>query len=123
MPENTLDISWNTIVKVLAAVLFFYLIYLSREIALWFFFALAISVLFEPAINFLRKLHIPKIFAIVIVYLSVFGVVGLLIYISVPIFVSELRQFSQRLPEYFEQINPILRQLGADTAQDFDNFY
>lgn len=122
MAENNLDISWKTIVKVLTAVLFFYLVYLSREIALWFFFALAISVLFEPAINFLRKIHIPKIFAIIIVYLSVFGVIGLLIYVSAPIFVSEVRQFSQRLPEYFEQVSPILRQLGADTAQDFDNF-
>lgn len=121
MNEKTLDISWGTIIKVFAAVLLFYVIYLSREIALWFFFALAISVLFEPGIAFLRKIRVPKILAIIIIYFSIFGIVGLLIYVSAPIFISEIRQFSQHLPEYFEQINPILKQLGADTASDFND--
>ena len=122
MPEKTLDISWGAIVKVFMAIFIFYVIYLAKEIALWFFFALAISILFDPAINFLRKIRIPKILAILIVYLSIFGVLGILIYIAIPIFVSEIRQFSQYLPDYFEQISPVLRQLGADTAQGFDDF-
>jgi len=122
MSEHTLGISWGAIVKVFIAILIFYVIYLAREIAIWFFFALAISILFDPGINFLRKLHIPKILAILIVYLSIFGILGTLIYIAVPIFISEVRQFSQYLPEYFEQISPILKQLGADMAHDFDGF-
>jgi len=122
MPEKTLDISWGAIIKVFMAIFIFYVIYLAKEIALWFLFALAISILFDPAINFLRKIRIPKILAILIVYLSIFGVLGILIYIAVPIFISEIRQFSQYLPDYFEQISPVLRQLGADTAQGFDNF-
>ncbi|MCX6721200.1 MAG: AI-2E family transporter [Candidatus Staskawiczbacteria bacterium] len=120
--ENTLDISWEAIIKVFIAIFIFYIIYLVREIALWFLFALAISVLLDPAINALRKIKIPKIISVVIVYLSIFGIVGLLIYLSAPIFISELKQFSQNLPGYFEQINPVLRQFGIQTAQDFDEF-
>jgi len=120
--ENILDISWETIIKIFIAIFIFYIIYLAREVALWFLFALAISVLLDPAINFLKKIHIPRIFAILIVYLSIFGILGLLIYITAPIFISEMRQFLQYLPEYFEQISPVLRQFGIDTVQNFDDF-
>jgi predicted PurR-regulated permease PerM len=120
--ENTLDISWEMITKIFLALFIFYLIYLVKEIALWFLFGVAISVLLDPAINFLRRLKIPKIISILIIYLSIFGIVGLTIYLSAPIFISELKQFSQNLPGYFEQINPVLKQFGITTAQDFDDF-
>ncbi|MDP3882797.1 MAG: AI-2E family transporter [Candidatus Staskawiczbacteria bacterium] len=119
--EQVLDISWKTIIKVFVAGFIFYVLYLARDIALWFFFALIISVLLEPAINFLRWLRIPKIAAIILVYLSIFGFVGLLIYITAPIFVFEIKQFSQYIPEYFEKVNPLLRQFGVDVAQSFDS--
>lgn len=104
------------------AIFIFYIIYLARDIALWFFFGLAISVLLEPGINFLRKLKIPKVIAVLLIYLSIFGVLGLLIYLTAPIFIYELKQFSQFLPDYFEKISPVLRQLGIDVAQSFSEF-
>jgi len=120
--EQILDISWETIIKIFIAIFIFYLIYLAKEIALWFFFALAISVLLEPAINFFRKIYIPKMIAIFIVYLSIFGILGVLIYLTAPIFIFELKQLSQNLPSYFEQINPALKQFGFDISQSFDDF-
>jgi len=119
--NQTLDVSWETIAKVFAAIFIFYIIYLARDIALWFFFGLAISILLEPAINFLRKIYLPKIVAIFLVYFSIFGVLGVLIYFTAPIFISELKQFSSFLPDYFEKISPVLRQLGIDTAQSFND--
>lgn len=122
MSENykILDISWGTVFKIFFGVLLFGFIYLSKEIALWLFFALAVSVLMEPAIQFLRKFWIPKMAAVLLVYLSIFGILGLMIYISAPIFVSEMKVFLQFLPEYFEDISPLLTQLGIDTAQSLD---
>ncbi|MGD0576556.1 MAG: AI-2E family transporter [Candidatus Staskawiczbacteria bacterium] len=119
---NTLDISWGTIVKIFVAIFIFYIIYLAREIALWFLFALAISILLDPAINALKKIKIPRIVAILIIYLGIFGILGLLIYISAPLFISELKQFSQYLPNYFTQISPVLNQFGITTAQNFNDF-
>jgi len=117
--EQTLDISWKTIAKVFIAIFTFYLIYLARDIALWFFFGLAISILLEPAINFLRKLWIPKMVAIVLVYVSILGLLGIMIYLMAPIFIVELKQFSNYIPDFFNKINPILDQLGIDFAQSF----
>lgn len=120
--EQTLDISWEAVIKVFIAIFIFYIIYLARDIALWFFFGLAVSVLLEPGINFLRKLKIPKIIAVLLIYLSIFGVLGLLIYLTAPIFIYELKQFSQYIPDYFEKISPVLKQAGIDVVQSFDDF-
>ena len=120
--EQTLDISWGAILKVFVAIFVFYIIYLARNITLWFLFALAISILLDPAINVFRKIKIPRIIAILIVYLAIFGILGVLIYISAPLFISEVRQFAQYLPNYFNQISPFLSQFGINTAQSFNDF-
>jgi len=120
--EQVLDISWETIIKIFIAVFVLYIIYLAREIALWFFFGLSISILLEPAINFFRKIYIPKLIAIFIVYLSIFGILGVLIYLTAPLFIFEIKQLSQFLPSYLEKINPALDQIGLDMSQNFDDF-
>lgn len=119
--EQVLDISWGAIGKIFLAGIVIYIIYLSKQIALWFFFGLAISVLLEPAINFLRKLWLPKILAIAVIYFFIFGLLGMLLYIAAPIFVSEIKQFSQYLPDYISQINPILEKMGIDAVESFND--
>jgi predicted PurR-regulated permease PerM len=119
--ENTLDISWQTIIKVFLAGFVLYVLYLARDIVVWFFFALIISLLVEPAIVFLRKIKIPKIISVILIYLSVFGALGLVVYLASPIFVFELKQFSQNIPEYFEKISPFLNSLGVETSQSFSD--
>ena len=119
--EQKLDISWEAIGKLFVVVFLFYIIYLAREIALWFLFGLALSVLLDPAILFLRKLKIPKIIAIIMTYFSIFGLLGLIIYITAPIFMYELRQFSQYLPGYINDINPILDKMGINAIQSYND--
>jgi len=120
--EKILDISWRTIIKLSIAGLSIYLLYLIRDILIWFMFALIISILFEPAIEFLIKKRIPRVFSVIIVYLGVFGILGLLIYATVPIFISEIQQFSQFFGEYFEKISPPLRSLGLQTFENLESF-
>jgi len=117
--RQTLDISWKTIIKIFVAIFILYFIYLGRNIALWFFFGLAISILLEPAINFMRKLRVPKMLSIVFVYVSILGVLGILIYLSAPIFLIELKEFSKHLPNYLIKINPLLDQFNIDISNGF----
>jgi len=117
--EQTLSISWEAIFKVFVAIVLVYFIYLARDIALWFFFGLAISILLEPAIRILKKIWIPKILAITLIYFSIFGLIGLLVYLTAPVFVGELKEFSSYLPAYFNQISPVLERAGIDVAQSF----
>ncbi len=120
--EKILDISWGTILKISVAILSFYVLYQIRDILVWFIFALIISLLFNPVINFLRKLKIPRVLAVIFVYVGVFGFLILLIYLIVPIFVSEIQQFSKILPQYFEKISPPLKGMGIQAFENIETF-
>lgn len=119
--SRTLDISWETILKIAIAGLAFYVLFLVRDVVIWFSFALIISILFEPAINFLRMLRIPKVLAVVFIYVSFFGILGLIIYLTAPLFITEIRQFSQLVPQYFEKISPIFKELKIESLQNLES--
>ena len=120
--EKLLDISWGTIVKIGTAILIFYLLYVIRDILVWIIFALIISFLFNPAINFLNRRHIPRLISVIFVYVAIFGFFILIIYLIAPLFISEIQQFSQFLPQYFEKIAPALRGLGIEAFKSFEIF-
>ncbi len=120
--EKILDISWNTLIKIVVVGLVMYVLYLIRNILVWFVFALIISILFNPLIDILQKKRIPRILAAVLVYLLLFIILGLIIYLITPLFISEVKQFSQFLGQYFEKISPPLRGLGIIAFQNLETF-
>ena len=120
--NRVLDISWGTILKLAVAFLVLYLLYLIKDILVWIVFGLILSVLFNPAVDFLQKKHLPRVLATILVYVFVFGILGFLIYSPAPLFVSEIQQFSKMFPEYFEKISPPLKGLGIKAFENFENF-
>ena len=119
--NKVLDLSWGTILKIALSALIFYLLFLIKDILILVIFALIISVLFNPAINFLRR-FLPRVVAAVLVYITIFGIIGLSLYLVGPIFISEVQQFSQFFPEYFEKISPPLKGLGLETFENLESF-
>lgn len=117
-----LDIPLKTIFKVFITGFVFYILFLAREVLIWTFFALIISLLLDPAINFLRWMRFPKMVAVILVYLSIFGLLGFVIYLVAPVFALEIQQLLMQVPNYFERINPVLKELGVNVARDFDSF-
>lgn len=120
--EKTLDISWGAILKIAIAFLCFYILYLIKDILIWTIFALIISVLFSPAIDFLQRRRIPRPLATTLIYTAIFGVFGFLIYLIAPAFVSEIQKFTQLFPQYFEKLAPPLKGLGVEAFESFEDF-
>lgn len=120
--EKVLDISWGTILKLSVTLSLFYILYLIREILIWTIFALIISVLFDPAIDFLQRRRFPRVLATILIYVAFFGVVGLFIYLIAPPFISEIRHFTQFFPQHFEKLAPPLRELGFEAFEDLETF-
>ncbi|MBI2626002.1 MAG: AI-2E family transporter [Candidatus Nealsonbacteria bacterium] len=119
--SKILDISWETILKIAISGVIFYILYITRDILVWIIFALIISILFNPAIDFLKR-FIPRGLAAIFVYVAIFGVVGISIYLIAPIFVDEINKFSQSFPTYFEKVSPILTGLGIEAFESFEKF-
>ncbi len=122
MENKKLDIAWEAILKVVLAVVAVYILFVIKDILIWFVFAVVLSILFNPSIAFLQKRKVPRILGGIFVYTGFFGLISLLIYMVVPMFVSEVQQFIQSFPYYFEKISPSLRGLGFDAFENFGNF-
>ena len=120
--SRVLDISWGTIIKIVFSLTILYLLFLVRDILIWFIFALVISILFNPAINFLTKARIPRVLASILIYLGIFAFLGSFIFILSPLLFSELQQFSVNLPTYFEQATPYFSGLKIEALKDFQTF-
>lgn len=122
MKQEVLDISWGTILKIALAVVFFYLFYQISEIVVLFVFALIISILFSPAIDFFKKWGIPRSIAVLLVYFLVFGLLGLTIYLAIPAFSTEMQAFSKTIPKYFDRLSPFLQGIGVQTFESVEGF-
>jgi len=120
--EKVLDISWGTILKISITFLVFYTLYSIRDILVSIIFALVISILFNPVINFLESKRIPRVVGTIFIYVSIFAFLSLLLYWTVPIFVFEIQQFAQLFPQYFGKLSLPLRGLGLEAFENFETF-
>ena len=110
--EKILDISWKTILKIGLAILSIYIIYSVKDILVWLIFAVIISLLFNPAIDFLQRRRIPRVLATLAVYFVIFGFFSVLIISIIPIFSAEIKQFANSFSDYYQKVSPFLQQLG-----------
>ncbi len=122
MEEKILDISWKTILKIAIAILAFYIIYLTKDILVLFLFALIISILFNPVIDFFQRKMVPRVLSVTFIYFSIFSALSFLIYFTAPMFISEIGKFSDIFPEYFERISPVLQGLGIQAFDNLESF-
>jgi len=120
--EKVLDISWGTIFKIGIGILIFYLLYLIRDVLILFVFGLIVSILFNPTIKSLNRRGIPRSLAIILAYAGFFGLLSLVIYFSINIFSSELKNFVPLFSQYFEKISPPLQGLGLQAFASIDSF-
>ena len=120
--ESILNISWGSIFKVCIAVMSLYILYLIRDVVVWFIFALIISTLFNFLIDSFEKKRIPRIVTATFLYFSIFVLLSFFIYKTAPMFLSEVKEFSQNVPGYFQQVSPILEKFGIQITQDTESF-
>lgn len=120
--EKVLDISWATILKITATVLCFYVLYLARDLLLLFLFALVISILLDPVIDFLQKKRIPRNIAVFFIYFILFGLIAFFASAVVKFFILEIQDFLLFFPQYFEKVAPPLNSLGMGAFRDMQAF-
>jgi len=120
--EKILDISWSTIAMISIAIALFYVLFSVKDILIWFIFALTISMLANPAISFLQKRRLPRGLAVIFIYVGAFGILSILIFLMIPIFIAEIQTFLANFPDYFEKISPPLRGLGIQAFSNIESF-
>lgn len=109
-----LDLSWRTIVRVIFAIGLVFLMFVLRDILISLIFAFVLAILLKSAIVFFYRLGFPYGLAAVTTYVLIFGLLGLILYLSIPLVFIEVRNMAVQLPGYLEEAAPFLASLGLE---------
>lgn len=104
MQDQKIHIAASTIVKTVLILLGFYLLYVLRDIALLIITSVVIAAAVEPATRWFTNHKIPRVPAVIVVYLVGLSALGGIVYFFVPAFVSEFLNFARSLPEYTREL-------------------
>lgn len=132
----SLDISVNTILKILAVLLGLWFIFIIRDVIAIIFASLIIAAALSPTVDKLAKRGIPRVLTILLTYLLLIAFIGVLIYFILPPAITQLRQLADQLPNYFSYFQNLITSLrdfgvqnhlisgsqaGLNTISDFLN--
>ena len=112
-----IDVTWRAILKVIAAIILFWIIYLLKDVIVWILLALFISIIFNPLIDFIEKKKIKRVFATILVYFSSLLIIALMLLVIIPPLVTEVQYFSATFSQYFDKLPILLDKLGLNSLE------
>lgn len=104
------SINSGTIIRTLLFIILFALLYLFRDLALIIITAVVLASSIEPITKWLMKYKIPRVLAVIIIYLSFFVFCGGIFVSFMPVVLDEIFAFIVMLPNYIKAIelwNPL----------------
>ncbi|MBV9159565.1 MAG: AI-2E family transporter [Candidatus Kaiserbacteria bacterium] len=100
--EFHISISSGTVVKTLVILALAALVYKIRDLILIVLVAITIASALEPGVTALVRRGLPRILAVIAVYLVLFGVFFVLFYSFFPSVLEDFATFAAQLPSYLE---------------------
>ncbi len=106
MRAKKVEISHRTIIFTVAFLAFLWLVYYIRDVILQIFVALLIMTILNPTVSkFNKKLKIPRVASVLIVYLFVFGFISFGMAVAIPPFAEQTTSFANNIPAYIEELS------------------
>lgn len=103
-PKQTISIDSWTIIRTILFIILFMFLYIIRDLLLIVLVAVVIASAIEPAIRWFGKNKIPRIPAVIFVYLVLAISVAGIFYIFVPIFLDEAVDIISASPQYLQSL-------------------
>jgi predicted PurR-regulated permease PerM len=100
-----ISITPGTIVKTIFILLGFYVLVLIRDLILILLTSIVIASAIEPATRFLIKRKLPRVFAVVAVYLGIAVFLIGMFYVFLPPLLADLSDLADKLPVYVESLS------------------
>jgi predicted PurR-regulated permease PerM len=99
------SITPGAVIKVILIVAAAYVIWLLRDLLLLILTAIVIASAIEPGVIFFTRRKIPRIIAVLFMYLAVFGSLFAIVYFFFPPILADAGQFFASVPQYLNTIN------------------
>jgi predicted PurR-regulated permease PerM len=121
--EKNLDISWSTILKILFSVFVLYLIYSARDVFSLFILSFLFFLGFEPFVDLLIKLKIPRFLSIFLVYFGIIFLFSFFLYVSFYSLSKEFFEIKENFSHYFEKFVLFFQNFGISFFEEKGRFY
>jgi len=100
----TVNISFPTIIKIVALLLGIYSLFLLKELAIVVLVSLVIASAIEPFTRALEYMRIPRPFAVGILFSFFIALIIVLVYLLVPVLADQIAGFILTIPTFLERL-------------------
>ncbi len=107
-------------IKAILLVVFFLLIYLLKDILVVFLFAIIIASAISPFAAWLESKGLPRLLGVLLLYLTVFGLIVLVLSLIVPFVSQDLVQLTAVFPKIVEKVSTSLDTVQRGSSGYFD---
>lgn len=125
MPDRVkFDISTNTIIKIILAIIAIWFIYQIRDILVLFFFVVVIVAALAPLVDRMTK-YIPRVLAVIIISVIFIGILVAIGFLIIPPLVNQIQQLAINLPIILNRMGPFYQNLSqtiTTSQQSLFNF-
>lgn len=108
MSENKksqyINISFLTVIKIIVALVLFFVLYIVRDILAILFISLVLSSALDPWVDWLQEKKIPRSISVISIYLAMVGVISFVIYLIIPPITTQFIEFSNNYPQFTEKV-------------------
>lgn len=105
MNNTKIEISTWTILKFFIFILGLVFLYYIRSVVAVVFIVIILVAGFTPFVNWLVSYKIPRILAVVILYIGMLLFLSLIVYIVIPPLIEQISQLSFKLPYYTDKFS------------------
>ena len=122
MHEHTyVEISTGTILRAVLVILFFVFLYILKDVLIIFLFALIIASAISPFANWLDEKGFPRLWGVLLLFITIMGLVALLLSLIVPYVSQDISQLTSTLPQILQKVSLSLEkvQQGSPNYLDF----
>lgn len=98
-----INISTGTFIRALLVLLFLAFLYVIRDMVAVVLLSVVIASGIEPAAHWFQKQKIPRVPAVILVYLITFSILGIMFYLVIPPIFSELSDLAVAVPSYLDK--------------------
>lgn len=103
--EVRFSITPGAVVTTLVILAGAYLAWYLRDLLLLILTAIVLASAIRPGVHFFMRYHLPRVLAVLAMYLVVFGAVFGIVYFFFPPIIAEVTTFITTLPHYLDTIN------------------
>lgn len=101
MPNNakTVQLSTDSVIKVILIVLLAIFLFLIKDILLLLFISLVLVSAFKPVVDLIVKIGLPRIIAVILLFVLLLGILAAVFYAIIPPLAREIRVLVFDLPD------------------------